>query len=176
VSHHRLDGKKTEILALGTENCTDRDSSGRFLPGNRSSPGRPRRQVEVDYLANLADVVPSDTWRKITERAVQDALAGEYKARDWLSKYLLGESSRLEQLAKEEHDSQAKTHDFTKLTLEELLLLESLFEKATNIPGALPFPETLSTLEAAKLVTMLGPPENMSMTEFDEHVGNRQVT
>lgn len=32
---------------------------------------------------------PPETWALVVERAVQDAQAGDAKAREWLSKYLL---------------------------------------------------------------------------------------
>ncbi len=36
-----------------TKEC---DMNGRFIPGNSGGPGRPRRAVELDYLAVLGDV------------------------------------------------------------------------------------------------------------------------
>jgi hypothetical protein len=50
----------------------------------------PRRAVERDYLAALADLVPLDTWREICQTTVEAAKAGDPKARDWLARYLLG--------------------------------------------------------------------------------------
>ena len=67
----------------------ERDQQGRFAPGNAGGPGRPRRRTEADYLAALSDQVPLDAWSQIVGRAVGDAIAGDAKARDWLSRYLL---------------------------------------------------------------------------------------
>jgi hypothetical protein len=67
-----------------------RDDNGRFTTGNSGGPGRPRRAVEQDYLAALADTVPLERWRKIIDRAVADAEKGDAKARRWLAEYLLG--------------------------------------------------------------------------------------
>lgn len=53
----------------------------------------PRRQIEREYLATLNATVPLDTWQAICKRAADAALAGDAKARDWLSKWLLGMES-----------------------------------------------------------------------------------
>jgi hypothetical protein len=67
-----------------------RDDRGRFAQGNCGGPGRPRRAVERDYLAALADAVSIDRWRAIVDRAVEDASQGDAKARQWISEYLTG--------------------------------------------------------------------------------------
>ncbi len=68
----------------------DRDDNGRFLPGNPGGPGRPRRAVEADYLAALSEAVPIDRWREICETAIDQAVAGDAKAREWVGSYLAG--------------------------------------------------------------------------------------
>jgi hypothetical protein len=35
------------------------------------------------YLAALSEACPPDTWRDVVMRAVEDAKAGDYRARDW---------------------------------------------------------------------------------------------
>jgi hypothetical protein len=84
-------------MHTATENGTlsGRNGDGRFALGNAGGPGRPRRVTERDYLAALADEVPMESWRAICRRAVNDALAGDAKARDWLSRYLLGNAGEL---------------------------------------------------------------------------------
>ena len=67
-----------------------RDANGRFAVGNPGGPGRPRRAVEHDYLATLADAVPLTTWKRIVRRAVADAEAGDAQARRWISEHLVG--------------------------------------------------------------------------------------
>jgi hypothetical protein len=67
-----------------------RDANGRFAVGNPGGPGRPRRAVEQDYLATLADAVPLKKWKRIVSRAVADAAAGDAKARRWISEHLVG--------------------------------------------------------------------------------------
>ena len=76
----------------------DRDHMGRFAAGNSGGPGRPKRQAEEDYLQTLSERVPLALWAEIVDKAASDAAAGDAKARDWLSKYLMpqpgaGESS-----------------------------------------------------------------------------------
>jgi hypothetical protein len=67
-----------------------RHDNGRFAKGNRGGPGRPRRVVEANYLAALFDAVPLDTWERICDQAVAQALRGDHRAREWLSNYLIG--------------------------------------------------------------------------------------
>ncbi len=68
----------------------ERDSNGRFSPGNPGGPGRPRRTVEHDYLAVLGNAVSPEDWREVVARAVSDAKGGDARARDWLTKNLIG--------------------------------------------------------------------------------------
>ncbi len=70
-----------------------RDREGKFVPGTQGGPGRPPRKVESEYLRTLAEVCPPEVWKQICQKAVQNALAGEARARDWLSRYLLGETT-----------------------------------------------------------------------------------
>lgn len=64
--------------------------TGRFAPGNPGGPGRPRRAVEADYLAALSEAVPMERWREIVETAIDQAVAGDAKAREWIGSYLVG--------------------------------------------------------------------------------------
>jgi hypothetical protein len=74
------------------------DSRGRFAPGNPGNPnarGRPRRVTERDYLVVLTEECTPEEWRLICRRAKADALAGDPRAREWLSRYLLGNPAEL---------------------------------------------------------------------------------
>ena len=71
------------------KNEIDRDHMGRFAVGNGGGPGRPKRQAEEDYLQTLSERVPLALWAEIVDKAASDAAAGDAKARDWLSKYLM---------------------------------------------------------------------------------------
>ncbi len=66
-----------------------RDLNGRFAKGNPGGPGRPPRAVELDYLVALRDGVSLADWAKVIGRALEDALSGDHRAREWLAKYLL---------------------------------------------------------------------------------------
>ena len=65
-----------------------RNSDGRFATGGPGGPGRMRRLAEREYVVALSDVVPLDRWRRIVERAANDAENGNHRAREWLSSYL----------------------------------------------------------------------------------------
>jgi hypothetical protein len=68
-----------------------RDRWGRFADGNRGGPGRPRRATEAEYLQALSRIVSVEDLRAIARRAVADAKRGSARARDWVTKYLLGD-------------------------------------------------------------------------------------
>jgi hypothetical protein len=80
---------------LNRDNGSGRTGAGRFAPGNPGGPGRPRRVAECDYLVAPTEECPPETWRAICRQAVKDALAGDARARDWLSRYLLGNPAEL---------------------------------------------------------------------------------
>jgi hypothetical protein len=67
-----------------------RHDNGRFALGNRGGPGRPRRTVEAQYLTALREAVSLETWNKVCETAVAQAVAGDAKAREWLAHYVIG--------------------------------------------------------------------------------------
>ena len=50
-------------------------------------------------MAALSDAIPPDVWRQIVERARDQALAGDAKARAWLAGYLLRDAPALIDLA-----------------------------------------------------------------------------
>jgi hypothetical protein len=80
----------------------ERDTDGRFVPGNPGGPGRPRRAIETDYLAVLSETVPLESWHAVVAKALEQAEKGDAKAREWLSGYLMpkpGEGSPLAKLA-----------------------------------------------------------------------------
>lgn len=68
----------------------NRDGQGRFLPGHKlGSPGRPPREVEAQYLETMHKRVSLDDWADVTDRAVLDAKGGDWRAREWLSSYIV---------------------------------------------------------------------------------------
>jgi hypothetical protein len=94
---------------FGEQNGKGRNGHGQFAPGNPGGPGRPRRVAERDYLVTLTEECPPETWRAICRRAVADAEAGDAKARDWLSRYLLGNPADLPTLMSATLDQERRT-------------------------------------------------------------------
>ena len=79
------------VLKEGKRMKNDRrNTNGTFAKGNAGGPGRPRRAVEVEYLAKLGETVSLADWQKVVAKAKKDAIAGDARARDWLSRFLLG--------------------------------------------------------------------------------------
>jgi hypothetical protein len=62
-----------------------------FAIGNPGGPGRPRRSLERKYLEATFAATPVAQWRRVVEKALEQALDGDAAARAWLSKYLLGD-------------------------------------------------------------------------------------
>ena len=48
--------------------------------------------MEREYLTALNETVSLEDWSKIVAKAVADAIAGDWRGREWLSKYVLGDS------------------------------------------------------------------------------------
>lgn len=67
---------------------------GGFGKGNtlgvRGRSGRPKRKVEQKYLKALSNAVGPEEWEKIIKKAVEQAILGEWRARKWISDYLMG--------------------------------------------------------------------------------------
>lgn len=49
-----------------------------------------RRKKKLEYTDALIETVDIVSWKKVVKRAVTDAQAGDAKARQWLSNYLIG--------------------------------------------------------------------------------------
>lgn len=77
----------------------DRDpSTGRFINGNKASPGRAPRLVESNYLDTTFAAVSVEDWHTIVQRAVEDAKKGNSWARSWLGDYVLGKPPQILEL------------------------------------------------------------------------------
>lgn len=130
-----LNGDGLEFLIEQGIGMIARTQNGRFAKGNGGGPDRPKRSVEVDYLKALNRTVTLADWKQIIRRAVMDAVAGDAKARNWLSKYLLPSKIELPPrqepqesavpLAYFEEPSQQEMED-TLEVLSELGLLETM--------------------------------------------------
>ena len=73
-----------------------RNKKGHWVKGGPSPnpKGRPSIAKEREYLKTLREVVTLDEWRKIAEKAVQQAKLGNRYARDWLARYLVPEPAK----------------------------------------------------------------------------------
>jgi len=69
--------------------ATGRSLKGRFALGNKCGPGRPRRAREEEYCRAFREGVTLEDWRRIVRRAVEQALAGDAAARNFLARHLL---------------------------------------------------------------------------------------
>lgn len=68
----------------------NRDTKGRFGRGNKASPGRPKREKELEYLKITQSVVTPDEWREVVLGVLAKAKDGSMWHVRWLSDYLLG--------------------------------------------------------------------------------------
>jgi hypothetical protein len=68
-----------------------RNDKGRYANGNQGGPGRPPLAREKDYLRVTVGGCSVDDWGAIVQRAVKDAKQGDPRARDWLSRHLIGD-------------------------------------------------------------------------------------
>lgn len=73
------------------ENQSGRDAKGRFVKGHKSKGGRPSLQREIRYYEILMGSVTFEDWRRIVEKAAEQAKRGDAVARKWLSDYLVGQ-------------------------------------------------------------------------------------
>jgi hypothetical protein len=69
----------------------DRTSDGRFKPGWHGGPGRPKREKEREYLRALTEAVTVPEWQLVVGKALEQAKGGDHRAREWLSKHLIGD-------------------------------------------------------------------------------------
>jgi hypothetical protein len=72
-----------------------RNRNGTFAVGNPGGPGRPPRATEQQYVEALSETVSLDDWRTIVRAAVDKAKKGDFKAREWLTRMLIGDDDRL---------------------------------------------------------------------------------
>lgn len=93
----------------------ERHPNGKFAPGNRGGPGRPTREAEEQYLARLSTEVSMEDWIQITRRAIEDAKDGDWRARNWLSDYLMGKPGTTGI-----QDNRSIVFDFSNLSNEQL--------------------------------------------------------
>ena len=96
---------------------------GRFKAGWRGGPGRPSRVKEEARLAIASEIVTDTEWRKVVQKALDDATMGEDGAtrdrgRRFLADYLLGRPINRVALANDE--PQDDKPDLSNLSDDEL--------------------------------------------------------
>src|SRR5690606_33041548 len=72
--------------------------NGRFIKGNSGGPGRPRRHSEAEYIEALVEQVSPTKWRKVVNKALDDAAKGDHHARRFLAAYLMGKPPQILEL------------------------------------------------------------------------------
>ena len=75
----------------------DRDVKGRFVKGHKvpsKGAGRPPRAREQRYNDIMMTTCSFKAWKSIVAKAVEQALEGNYRARQGLSEYLLGKPTQ----------------------------------------------------------------------------------
>lgn len=81
----RIDGRETGSRMV------ERDAkSGRFLAGNKASPGRKRRATEAEYLEAMNAAVSVEAWGAATRKMLVLALQGDVAAYKSLLPYFAG--------------------------------------------------------------------------------------
>ena len=80
-----------------------RDAKGRFAKGNAGGPGRPKRDVEREYLAQMTANCTLSQFAKIVNKAAEQAIAGDHRARQWLSQYLLPDPQTMREMTEADH-------------------------------------------------------------------------
>lgn len=113
----------------------ERDEKGHFLPGNKASPGRAKRAVEVDFHQLLVDTIKSDDWISIIQRAVTDAKQGDRYARQFIAEYRVGKPPQILELKAAEAallaDVLERMKRLGKSPVEVLTGLQALLSEAT---------------------------------------------
>ena len=116
------------------ETPSGRGPRGRFAkgnPGNPNGPGRPKRSTEREYLDATIGSCSLADWSVVASKAVSQAKAGDRYARDWLTRILLPNLELIAEAARSEGKASTTERDFSKLTVEEALMLRSLMLKAS---------------------------------------------
>lgn len=68
----------------------DRDETGRFIKGNKASPGRKPRSVEEKYMETFLSKLTPKEWGEVTDKVIELAKAGNMRAIELLVKYSIG--------------------------------------------------------------------------------------
>lgn len=67
-----------------------RNEKGQFVKGHPGGPGRPRREVEAQYLNVMLGAVSESEWQKVVNAMIKQAQRGNVAAATWLGNYVQG--------------------------------------------------------------------------------------
>jgi len=77
---------------------SDRDpQTGRFIPGNKAGTGNPSgrrgrpKTYYTEYIDELHDTLTLEAWGRIIDKAIEQALSGDHRARQFLASYAIGQ-------------------------------------------------------------------------------------
>jgi len=76
----------------------ERDSRGRFTRGNcagRGNHGGRPKHYATEYADVMKQGLTLKSWRKIVDRAIEQAIEGDHRARQWLAEYVMGKPIQL---------------------------------------------------------------------------------
>jgi hypothetical protein len=66
-----------------------RRDNGQFAPGCPPGPGRPPLATEFQFLRAMRAAVSPDDFTAVVRKALEQAKAGDARARDWVARYVL---------------------------------------------------------------------------------------
>jgi hypothetical protein len=82
----------------------NRRPNGKFGPGNDGGPGRPKREIEAEYLNATVAAVSIEDWAKVVQAMLNFAKSGNVQAATWLANYIVGRPTEHIAITAEEPD------------------------------------------------------------------------
>lgn len=169
---------------------SQRDSKGRFLPGNKARQGKSGKS----YAQILREVLDETASRKIIKKAVEQAADGDAEARRWLFSHVMPKLHVVQyenRTEGAEFDSTGNPFDRPASeemrlmwdacqTIEEVDFLSKIMDRAqANLPSSNPFEDFMSRPmddESKRLVEAMTPEERSQYTELIEKAAERHRT
>lgn len=69
---------------------SERNEKGQFLPGNKASPGRPKKATEAEYLEAIGRGVPLELFQQASAKMGKLAAGGDVQAYNAIKAHLAG--------------------------------------------------------------------------------------
>ena len=73
-----------------------------------------KQQIERDYLLALAKKVTPSAWNKIVARAIEQAADGDYRAREWIARFVLPKDMTILEVVADERPTTKIVKDFVQ--------------------------------------------------------------